>query len=87
MPPGADDIWHGTVAGRRIVKDLYAEHAAVAALSDAEVAKLRAVRATVVEGTALKPVLHFNQAGALRLQTDLTDWENRPATSMISTSS
>ena len=46
------------------MKDLYTEHATVAALSDEEVAKLRAVRATVVEGSTLKPVLQFGQAGA-----------------------
>ena len=45
------------------MKDLYTEHATVAALSDGEVAKLRAARATVVEGSTLKPVLQFNQAG------------------------
>ena len=50
------------------MKDLYTEHAAVAALSDDEVAKLRAARATVVEGSTLKPVLQFNQAGVRCLQ-------------------
>jgi len=50
------------------VKDLYTEDATVAALSDDEVAKLRAARATVVEGSTLKPVLQFNQAGVRRLQ-------------------
>ena len=50
------------------MKDLYRENAAVAALGDAEVAELRAARATVVEGSTLKPVLQFSQAGAVLLQ-------------------
>ena len=50
------------------MKDLYTEHATVAALSDDEVAKLRAARATVAEGSNLKPVLQFNQAGECSLK-------------------
>ncbi len=51
-------------AGPPVVKALYAEHAAVAALTDAEVAAWRDERATTVSGGQWKPVLEFSHAGA-----------------------
>ncbi len=50
-------------AGPPVVKALYAEHAAVAALTEAEVAAWRAERATAVSGGQWKPVLEFSHAG------------------------
>ena len=51
-------------AGRPIQKAVYAEHPAVSALSDAEVAAWRSERSTVVDGCNLRPVPAFEHAGA-----------------------
>ena len=50
-------------SGRPIQKAIYTEHAAVAALSDAEVAAWRSERSTVVDGCDLRPVPDFEHAG------------------------
>ncbi len=50
--------------GKPIRKALYTEHAAVAALTPAEVDAWRAERDTVVTGSDLSPVMAFDQAGA-----------------------
>ncbi|CAL8460624.1 g153 [Coccomyxa elongata] len=50
-------------SGKPIVKDLYTVHAAVAALTPAEVDAWRGERETVVTGRDMKPVIAFDQAG------------------------
>lgn len=50
-------------SGKPILKELYTEHAAVAALTPAEVDAWRAERETVVTGRGMKPVIAFGQAG------------------------
>ena len=49
--------------GRPIQKAIYAEHAAIAAMSDAEVAAWQSERSTVVDGCDLRPVPAFEHAG------------------------
>ena len=51
--------------GKTIQKNLYHEHAAVAAMTMEEVTKHRADRDTAVTGADLRPVLQFDQAGDL----------------------
>ena len=55
-------------AGLPVLKGLYAEHAAVAAMADAEVAAWRAERATTVTGGDWRPALEFAHAGAAPLR-------------------
>lgn len=50
-------------SGKAIIKALYKEDPAVAALTSAEVDAWRAERETVVSGCDLRPVMAFNQAG------------------------
>ena len=50
-------------ASPAILKDLYKEHPAVAAMSEADKAAARAERRTAVEGCDLAPVLTFEQTG------------------------
>lgn len=50
-------------SGKPIMKALYSEHAAVTALTPAEVDAWRAERDTVVTGCDMKPVMSFDQSG------------------------